>query len=69
MRKEKMYKYPGINGTIYSAVLLEDAYFIPYFVLTAKEGYSLHNTETDEIRKIVTANELDVYNWEEIPEE
>lgn len=69
MRKEKRYQYPGINGTIYSSVLLEDAYFIPYFVLTAKEGYKLHNKETDEIRKTVTTNELDIYNWEEIPEE
>jgi hypothetical protein len=38
MRKEKMYKYPGINGTIYSAVLLEDAYFIPYFVFLYTEN-------------------------------
>lgn len=69
MRKEKRYQYPGINGTIYSPVLLEDAYFIPYFVLTAEEGYKLYNKETGETGKTITANELNVYNWEEIPEE
>lgn len=66
MKKNKMYRYLGRNGTITSPVLLESIEPIPMLMLTAAEGKML--TDGDRVVKSITifADELD--EWSEIDE-
>lgn len=64
MKKEIMYTYLGVNGTICSPVLLEDIYSIKKVKLTADSGKILR--KGDEERISVTVPEQEVDLWQEI---
>lgn len=64
MTKTKVYKYTGINGSIFSIVLLEDAKSAVFYQLKADEGKIL--TDGNETRSLVLVFPEDVDNWTEI---
>ena len=67
MKKVKLYKYLGTNGTITSKVFLEEIYSVKYYELTADQGKMLTN---DSIHgyytKIIPQSELEEWYEEDI---
>ena len=65
MKKETLYHYLGVNGTILSPVYLEGIYSVKKVRLTAEAGKRLTK---DGIEKhiTVTVPESEVKNWYEI---
>ena len=64
MKKVKMYKYIGKNGTITSPVLLEGIQHIDLVELRAAAGYVLTNGEIKRLSITIPADEVD--GWYEI---
>lgn len=64
MKKQKLYTYIGLNGTITSSVLLEGASRIEKYELQASAGKILTNGEKKAINIVIPAIEID--EWYEI---
>lgn len=65
MKREVLYKYLGTNGTILSAVHLEDVYYVRYVRLTADKGKTLTNKD-NYLTTMVTIPEQEEADWQEI---
>lgn len=64
MKKNKKYKYQGLNGTIISDVLLEGVNKIDLYELVADKGMILVNGVLSVKRALVLPGDLD--DWSEI---
>lgn len=64
MKKEVIYTYLGVNGTICSPVLLEGIYSIKKIKLTADSGKILRKGDDERVSVIVPEQEVDL--WQEI---
>lgn len=64
MKKEAIYTYLGVNGTISSPVLLEGIYSIKKIKLTADSGKILRKGDDERISVTVPEQEVDL--WQEI---
>lgn len=64
MKKEIIYTYLGVNGTISSPVLLEGIYSIKKIKLTADSGKMLQ--KGDEKVASITVPEQEVDLWQEV---
>lgn len=64
MKKEIIYTYLGVNGTISSPVLLEDIYSIKKIKLTADSGKILRKGNEEVASITVPEQEVDL--WQEI---
>lgn len=63
MKKQKVYKYIGYNGTITSPVLLPEISNLEYYEIYADNGYFLTNGEKNVQYALIQINEID--NWTE----
>lgn len=66
MKKNKMYRYLGRNGTITSPILLENIEPIPMLTLIAGEGKML--TDGERVIKSITIFTDELDEWSEIDE-
>jgi hypothetical protein len=64
MKKEAIYTYLGVNGTISSPVLLEGIYSIKKIKLTADSGKILRKGDDERVSVTVPEQEVDL--WQEI---
>jgi hypothetical protein len=64
MKKRKLYRYVGRNGSVTTSILLDDIKHYVYYHLTAKEGYVLTDGETKVFSIDVPEEEVEL--WEEI---
>lgn len=64
MKKEKLYRYIGYNGTVTSPILLPNTDHLVIYQLTATPGHYL----TDGATKVYRANvvEADLDKWVEV---
>lgn len=67
MKKTKLYRYVGRNGTVTTPVLLDDIKHYIYYHLSADEGKILTNGEINTFATDVPEDEL--WLWKEIKEE
>ena len=63
MKKQKIYKYIGYNGTITSPVLLPDISNLEYYEIYADNGYFLTDGEKKVQHILILADEIN--NWTE----
>lgn len=64
MKKEAIYTYLGVNGTVSSPVLLEGIYSIKKIKLTADSGKILRKGDDERVSVTVPEQEVDL--WQEI---
>lgn len=67
MKKTKLYRYVGRNGTVTTPVLLDDIKHYIYYHLSADEGKILTNGEINTFATDIPEDELDL--WKEVEEE
>ena len=65
MQKQLMYRYIGVNGTIDTAIEIEDAPCIRLMVLQADKGQKL-TKDGISFRNRVTVPEKEVNSWYEV---
>ena len=63
MKKQKVYKYIGYNGTITSPVILPDISSLEYYEIYADNGYFLTNGQKNVQYILIPADEIN--NWTE----
>ena len=64
MKKRKMYKYIGRNGSITSPILLDGIQYIPLMELRSEPGYVLTNGSITKNNLVVHVDEVN--EWTEV---
>lgn len=67
MKKTKLYRYVGRNGTVTTPVLLDDIKHYIYYHLAADEGKILTNGEIKTFATDIPEEDLNL--WKEVEEE